>query len=361
MAEAALSERAVYSARPTVEVDETLHRRLNELLIGMEMREREGGLSALELRLSNVASDPDGGADLAFEDERIVRLGSSITVYGGDENAPQEIFRGLVTGIEVEFGQEDPPEVLVLAEDACQRARMARRTVIHEEVSIADLAEHLASELGLTPRVSGFDAPVGTWLQLNESDLQFLRRLLCRHDGDLQVIGEELHVMPRSEIQRSSVELELYGQLRRARVVADLACQSTEVSVSGWDAAQGERVRATATGTHLGPGRGRSGADILREALGDRREHVGHLAVSGDAEAQALADAAFDRQARRFVCVEGRAEGNPAIRVGSELSLSGLSSRFDNTYYVVSACHRYDTDAGYETDFEAECAYLGEA
>ncbi len=37
-----------------------------------------------------------------------------------------------------------------------------------------------------------------------------------------------------------------------------------------------------------------------------------------------------------------------------------MSDRFDNTYYVTRACHRFDLDLGYETDFEAECAYLGE-
>ena len=71
------------------------------------------------------------------------------------------------------------------------------------------------------------------------------------------------------------------------------------------------------------------------------------------------ADALFDSRARRFVRVEGTAEGNPALRVGTHLDLRGLSPRFDNTYYVTSACHRFDVQRGYETDFEAECACLG--
>jgi phage protein D len=74
--------------------------------------------------------------------------------------------------------------------------------------------------------------------------------------------------------------------------------------------------------------------------------------------ARALADATFGRRARRLVVVEGTVEGNPALRVGTHLNLRGLSARFENTYYVVSTCHRYDKERGYETDFEAECAYL---
>ena len=39
--------------------------------------------------------------------------------------------------------------------------------------------------------------------------------------------------------------------------------------------------------------------------------------------------------------------------------MTGLGGRFDNTYYVTSAYHCYDLERGYETSFEAECAYWG--
>ncbi|PZO43948.1 MAG: hypothetical protein DCF15_22350, partial [Phormidesmis priestleyi] len=56
--------------------------------------------------------------------------------------------------------------------------------------------------------------------------------------------------------------------------------------------------------------------------------------------------------------VYGTAEGNPSLRVGTYTKLSGLGDRFSNTYYIVRTCHRFDVQRGYETDFEAECAYL---
>lgn len=357
MSEAALSELSVYSARPTVRLDEQAYPKVSELVLAMEMTEREGGMSCLELRVSNLASDPLGGADLAFEDAEILNLGAAITVYAGDENAPQEIFRGVITGLEAAFSQDDPPELVVLAEDVFQRARMARQSKVHEEVSIADLATALADQLSLTPVVTGFTDNIGTQVQYNESDLAFMRRILERYHGDMQVVGEELHVSPRGDVQRGAQTLELHSQLRRARVLAGLEHQVTEVTVSGWDALGGSRVTGSGSGAHLGPGSGRTGAEILRDAIGDRLHHVGHLAAPTTDEAQAIADAAFDRRARRFVCVEGVTEGNPALRVGTAVTLLGLGPRFENTYYVVQACHRWDVITGYETDFEAECAY----
>jgi hypothetical protein len=359
MSETTLSLTPFYRARPTVRIDEQEFPKVSELVIGMDMKEQEGGLTALELRLSNVASDPQGEADFAFENEDEIHLGSSISVYGGDENEPREIFRGVITGLEAEFPEENPPELLVLAEDKLQAARMTRRTATYSEISIADLAGTIASRLSVTPQITGFNEAIGTWIQLNESDLAFLRRIIRRYDGDVQIVGNELHVSPRSDVQRGMIELELHSQLRSVRFIADLADQVTEVTVSGWNSLRGSRVSATSNVSYLGPGTGRGGPQVLSESMGDRSEHVGHIAVANDEEAQALADTVFYQRARRFVCSEGTAEGNPAIRVGTHVTLTGVSPRFENTYYVVAAHHRFDVHKGYETDFRAESYALG--
>jgi uncharacterized protein len=353
------SQLAVYGARPTVRVNGQEYPAVSELLLGMEMTETEGGMSALELRLSNVASDPRGRAAFAFEDDRVLALGAQLTVYAGDENNPQEIFRGLITALESRLLPDLPPELVVLAEDAFQRARMQRRTAVHENVTIADLARQLANQLSLQPVITALDAQIGTQVQLNESDLAFLRRLLARYDGDLQVVGGEMHVSPRPEVRRGALTMQAYGQIHRARVLADLAHQVTRVTVTGWNARDGKRVSGSSTGSHLGPGSGHTGASVLQQASGDRTHHIGHLAVTTDAEARAVADAAFDERARRFVRLEVTAEGNPALRVGTHVTLKGIGTRFDNTYYVTRACHAFSIEAGYETTFEAECGYFG--
>lgn len=237
---------------------------------------------------------------------------------------------------------------------------MKRRTRTFEKKSLADIARGLASDLGLTPKITGFTDRLETEVQMNESDLAFLRRLLERYDGDVQVVGTELHVSPRGDVRRNAVELALHSQLLRARVLADLSQQVNEVTVTGWDPARGTRVVGRSTGAHRGPGSGRAGAELLPDALARRSHQIGHLAAASDAEAKAIAEAAFDQRQRRFVTVEGTAEGNPAVRVGSHVTLTGLGPRFDNVYYITRCRHRYDLRLGYETDFTGECAFLGE-
>lgn len=356
MPENPLSQLALYTARPTLRVNGAQHERLDALLLAMKMDEQEDGLSRLELRFSNIASDRQGGADYAFEDERTVKLGDRLAVYAGEENAPQEIFSGFISALEAGFYDDASPTLTLLAEDLLQKARLKRRTKTHDNITLASLAQQIAGDLGLTPQVSGLSANLGTHVQLNESDLAFLRRLLARYDGDLQVVGNELHVAPRGEVRRGAVELGLHSQLRRATVLADLAHQVSEVTVTGWDAAQGARITGRSTGAHRGPGQGRTGAELLGSTLGRRAHQLSHLAVTDEAEARALADAAFDERQRRFVTVQGTAEGNPALRVGTHVTLTGLGPRFSNTYYLTRACHRFDLECGYETDFTAEGA-----
>ena len=360
MAEAPLSPLALYTARPTVRINGAEKERVTGLLMAIEMTEREDGLSTLELRMNNVASDGGGQSDYAFEDEASFKLGDTITVYCGEESAPTEIFRGVISALEAEFSEDGSPAITALAEDTLQKARLKRRTRTYDNQSLADIARSIAGDLGLTPQISGLTETIGSQVQLNESDLAFLRRLLSRYDGDLQVVGSELHVSPRKDVRRGTVELALHSQLRRLTVLADLAHQVNEVTVTGWDPARGQRINSKSTGFQQGPGSGRWGSDLLSDALGRRTHQIGHLAVTTDDEAHALADATFDERQRRFVTAKGTAEGNPAIRAGTHLRLTGLSPRFNNTYYVTQSCHRFDLERGYETDFTAESAFLGQ-
>ncbi|GAB4275710.1 MAG: hypothetical protein Kow0092_31370 [Deferrisomatales bacterium] len=357
-----LATNLLYAARPTVEVEGRVHPVVQELLVGMEVEEAEGGMAALELRFANTATVERRGVDYAFEfsDVDLLSLGRPIRVSAGDEADPQEIFRGVISGVEFVAERDRQPELAVLAEDALQRARLARRTALHEAGTLADLVEAVASRLGLRATVDGLRTSVGAQMQLNESDLAFLRRILDRYDADLQVVGEELRVAPRDQVRRSAVTLELGSQLRSVRALADLAQQTTRVTFSGWDPAQGRpiQVRSGSAGG-LGPGTGRTGAQLLTEAFGERSEHLGNRAARDEAEAQALVDARFAQRARRFVRVEACAEGNPALRVGAHVTLAGLGPRFDNTYYLTRVRHRYGGADGYQTEFEGECAYFG--
>jgi Bacteriophage probable baseplate hub protein len=361
MPETPVTSSAVYSAVPTIKVDGQLNDKLTQQLLGLKMCEHEGGMSSLELRLSNFGSFPQGLGNNVFEGGAVVKLGAQLTVYSGLVTSPTEIFRGKITALEAVFPNAGPPELLALAEDALQAARMKRRTKTWTNTSLSAIISDIAGGLNLTPVTNGLDATIGDEQQFNESDLHFLRRLLARYDADLQVVAAELHATPRSQAQRNAVQLNMNGQLHEVRVLADLAHQASKVTATGWDYVQGKTISATSSTTSLGPGSGQTGASWLSQALSSRSEQLAQYATLTQSDAQALVDAEFAQRSRRFVVARGVAEGNPALRVGTYLTLTGLGPRFSNTYYTTATIHRYDTEKGYATEFTAECAYLGNA
>jgi hypothetical protein len=100
MPETPLTQNAVYSAIPTVQIDGQANDKVTAQLLSIEMREQEGGMSSLEMRLSNFGSFSTGLADLVFEDGAILKLGSAVLIYAGDASSPTEIFRGKITALE---------------------------------------------------------------------------------------------------------------------------------------------------------------------------------------------------------------------------------------------------------------------
>jgi hypothetical protein len=351
----------LYSARPVIEVDNDRHEIVQEMLAAMKMREQEGGLSSLELRFHNTAHLEGSGLDMAFEysDVDQLALGRHVRVLAGDDEEPREIFQGVISGLEFIADTGGAPQLVVLAEDSLQIARMSRQTRVFEEATLAGIIEILGGESGLSCRVSGLDDDIGTQVQLNESNLAFMRRLLARYNGDMQIVGDELQAFSRSEARRSDITLEYGSQLIRVRIVADLADQVSEVTYSGWNAAAGEDISVSSeTSAVTGPGSGRRGDELLADALVERSEHLGNIGAVNADEAQALVNSAFRRRARRFVRAQGTALGNPLLRVGSHLRLRGVGPRFSNTYYETETCHIFDLTQGYRPDFKACCAFF---
>ena len=351
---------ALVSLRPVVFIDEQSSAEVDEQILSFEMTEKEGGLATLELKLSETGTVDDGGVPLMFERDNFVKLGALIRLAEFDGTRQVDLFKGQITALELEFPSGASPTLVVLAEDPFQQARMARRTKLHENVSLASLVNDVARVCALTPSVSGLSNNIGTHVQLNESDLAFLRRLLARYDADVKVDGNDLKAFLRTDSDGSPIVLRTPDDLERVRIIADLADQATAVTVTGWDVSQGRAFNVSSRGVSPGPGRGTKGDGFLSFAIADRSEHVAHIHAMNETEAQAIADAAFDARARRFVVADGTTQiGKPDLRLGKTVTLQGVGSRFENDYHVVLTRHHWDRERGYKTDFTAESAFYG--
>ncbi len=351
----------VVDARPVIEVGGDQIRGLPDMLIGLEIHEQLGGLSACEFLLSNLQDHEGAGRNFAFEFSETNHFapGTAIRVLTGDAANPTELFRGLISAVSFECADASRPRLRVMAEDALMGWRMVRHNRSFSSGSLRNVLDTLTAETGLTAVITGLNDEVDEQQQVNETDLGFLRRLLLRHDADAQVVGEELHISPRAAVDRGTVTLALGEHLKSIRVTADLADQRPETQVHGFSLLDGQAEAIKSSETELGPGEGVTGSEIVADAFPDAVDLLRMTAFQHASEAQTIADVTQNARARRFVIAEGTATGNAALRVGTFVTLEEIGPRFSNVYYTTRACHRFDEKAGYITDFTAETAFLG--
>jgi phage protein D len=182
-------------------------------------------------------------------------------------------------------------------------------------------------------------------------------------DAELWMDGSKIAMKSRANRQNGTTELKLGADLESFVATADLATQRTSVTASGWDVAgksalQHEADESVISGELNGD---KSGARILRDAIGERKETVAHAVPLNANEAQAVAESSFKKYARRFVVGRGTATIQAKVRVGALLDLQSLGPLFSGKYYVIEARHVFDSKKGLRTEFSAERPGIGQA
>lgn len=354
---------AIYSTLPTVEIDGQSYPVLSRNIVAVRMDEALGGLASLELTVTDWVARPDGTAGHGADSGSPLVLGAGLRVFLGPAGVlASEVFDGQITAVECETRAAEPPLLTVTAEDRLFSARRRRRSKLFADKTIAQIVEAIAGDHHLTAEVrEGLPSFTATWVQQDETDLAFLRRVLETVDGDVQIVGNRMQVGKVALNQRSAATLTAGSTLESVRIVADIADQVTAARLGSFDPKAGTAFKAAAQVRGNGPGTGQTGCEVLNSKFAAVEWLHGREGPMARAEADARVQALYDRRARAFVRAYGTAIGDARIRVGSWLTLQGVNAQFVNDYAVIEAVHRYEPSHGYRTDFIAECAYLGAA
>lgn len=348
----------IHSARPTINVAGEDDAVLAASLQQLEIVETIQGLFRCEAVFANWGAR-NGGGDYLYFDRAKLEFGKALKV----KLAADLLFDGRIMALEAAFPEAAPPELTVLVEDRFQDLRMARRTRTFSDVSDADVIRQIAGDHGLSPDVRVNGPSYKVLVQVNQSDLAFVRERARAIDAELWMDGATLHAVSRASRRNGSLELTHGHQLRSFTALADLATQRTSVSANGWDVAGKSALQHEASDSVISSelNGDTSGVSILKSALGERKEALAHTVPLNSQEAQAIAESYFKLCARRFVVGRGTAETQAKLRVGTVVDLKNLGSLFNGNYYVVEVRHRFDSEKGLRTEFTAERAGLGPA
>ncbi|MCE3253877.1 MAG: hypothetical protein K0Q67_2897 [Cellvibrio sp.] len=337
-----MTDEALVSTRPKIRVAGTENTDLGEALTAMLVNLPLSGIAHAELTVTNwIAQGDNAEMDYGFTN---ISLGAAIEIVVGNDD-PKTLFNGEVTALEERYG-EGAPQLVLLAQDKLHRLARKRQSRVYEEQSLNDVVSSIASGAGLTADVS-LSTTVATYHQMNESDLAFLLRMSGNLDVAARLQDDQLRVKPEEE-DSEPVALSAQDSALKVRLIADLNHQPLRVKVNGYNldsdeevSQQSEDLRGRADGT--------TAADTLVELGWDGEEIVPQPFPRSAGEATDVAEAHFNRAAKRFVNGDIRAQGEAALFSGREIELTGVSPRFAGRYQVVNCIHRFDVSNGFET------------
>jgi phage protein D/phage baseplate assembly protein gpV len=286
-------------------------------------------------------SDPPGPLDGAAQ----IQPGAALRVTVPRQTVP--LFVGQITAIEHVHGPAHEQELRIRGYDLLHRLRKQQLVRAHVQVTLRDLAQDMVTDFGLAV-VSVDDGPL--WqrvIQHRQSNLELLVALAERCGLYLTIRDDALYIINLNGAGET-VSLELGKSLLEARLEVNGDPAVRTVQAAGWDPGRME--------VHSGQaGSARSGrsvsAEVTPDAVGGRgqRDLVDELAPD-ERHAEALAQAELDRGVAREVTLWGVADGDPRLRPGIPVDVTGVAAPVAGTYVLTSVTHTIDQRMGFVSE-----------
>jgi phage protein D len=358
MATASATASGIRTSRPSIFIGGMEDTSLSQGLLHLSVHEDVQGLYRCEARFGNWGPKNNDN-DFLYFDRQKLDFGKAIQVKIEED----VIANGRISAMEANFPEGEPPDLSVLVEDRFQDLRMTRRTRTFDNATDSGVMTSIANDHGLQPNINISGPAYKVLVQVNQSDLAFLRERARAVEVELWMDDTKLYAQPRSGRTATPIKLAYGGDLISFSAMADLAGQRTSVTVSGWDVAGKSALKYDAGDSVIsGELNGDdSGMSILKSAFGDRKESLAHTVPLNGQEAQSVAEAFLKMSARRFVVGRGVGQGNAKLRVGCTVELSALGPLFNGKYYVSEVRHTFSNADGYRTNFTAERPGIGKA
>jgi phage protein D/phage baseplate assembly protein gpV len=221
----------------------------------------------------------------------------------------------------------------------------------NSELRDSDIVSQIASEMQLQPNVEPTDAHTLTRIQNNETNLTFLQKLAEANNYFVKVDSGTIYFRRHPPQRPDTIRLEWGKTLLNFSARLSTAGLVNEVVARGWDQIRKQRIlvnvkRDSTKPAPISP----AGLKQISKGSGGRSRRVVDVPVSSFFEAKAIAESMLRNQQVTAVAGNGTCLGDPAIRVGAKLELSGVG-RFAGSYFISTVTHTLGEN-GYFTSFE---------
>jgi uncharacterized protein involved in type VI secretion and phage assembly len=279
------------------------------------------------------------------------KVGQALEVKMGstDENTTQTLFKGEIVTLEPVF-ESGNVAMVVRAYDRSHRMLRARKLRAFNKQSIGEIVKSICSEYSISVKeADSTGGPLDYVLQCNESDWDFMWRLLGRIGFEF-VLDDHNATIGKPGSGSEQVELNLMDDLHSFRPRVTAVQQVSSVSVHGFDHKAKDKAKAEKTSpnqvTEVGISR-----DEMKSAFGSAEMAVVGQSFRSQEEAAAMAQGQLDQLANGYVSAVGTTAGNPAIKAGAKIKVTGVGAKFSGTYRAARVEHTIASGGAYTTKF----------
>jgi phage protein D len=324
------------------EIDADLSRRVREVRIQNHLRLPD----MCTLAASFPKSTSGQGEPI---DQSPFDIGATLELRLGarEELTTTTVFSGEIVTLEPSWSAGGV-ELLVRAYDRSHLLMRRRNVRTFQNQTSSDIVSKLLGEAGFQADCEASGEPHEFVQQNNESDWDLIWRLAERSGLELVIDGQKASL--RKPSADDAIELQWPATLRSFSPRVTAVQQVNEVTLRALDPKNNEAIDVSVTSpqqvAQIGVDRG-----TVVAAFEEQKTHIATEPVKSQAEGTSVAQAKLDRLANAYVAIEASTDGNPKIRAGATVKISGVGQQFSGTYPVTHSVHIFRGGSTYETSF----------
>lgn len=290
-------------------------------------------------------------------DDSLLELGQEVEIsaQAGEQLGGQTglLMKGEIAALEPDFSAQGETTMLIRGYNKSHRLHRGKKTRTFLRQSDSDIVKKVADEVGLSPQVDSTSVVYDYVIQNNQTNMEFLQARAERLGYKVFAAQGELHFKKGEAKLGEGPELKIGEALRTFRPVLAATHQADKITVLGWDAKGKEAIKSEVTPPSAlkQGGIAKTGGDAAKEAFGAAEAIVVSRPVFTVDEAEALATGLANDLSGEFIQAEGVCFGDPNVKAGHTVTISGVGQRFSGKYFVTTATHIWNDKVGYETHF----------
>ena len=283
---------------------------------------------------------------------KTIKIGFTSSTTGDpdfDTASTGYVLEGEITAIETGFTEEAKAPIIIRGYDVSHRLHRGRCSQSFINMTDSDIVTKLAGESGITLGTVTATTPVHKYVfQENQTNMEFLQERAARNGFELYMQDGKLNF--RKPTKGAELSLKWLQDLSSFRVRVTSAEQVSSVEVRGWDYTTKEAIVSTAsTEAAITSNTSGTGSASSTKFSSSPKMIVVDQPVFSTAESDKIAQSLCDELGGEFIHADAKGTGNPLIRAGKVINLTGMGD-YSGSYYVTETHHLFQ-NGNYTTHF----------